>query len=190
MGKSVENSPMHSSQTPNTPIQSNMLPNGPSSHQQQHLAITDGSGDRDGPSSLYGNQSHHHQSHHNQQQQQQQQQNAGGSPSKRHPAAVNLASAADADSAGYQLSEKEQRDCKIIEQLIKSYFFIVRKSIQDSIPKAIMHFLVNYVQDNLQSELVKYLNIALSFILLSNFDFYIIANSLISGQSIVQARKD
>jgi hypothetical protein len=67
---------------------------------------------------------------------------------------VNLASAVDADSAGYQLSEKEQRDCRIIEQLIKSYYFIVRKSIQDTVPKAIMHFLVNFVQEGLQSELV------------------------------------
>lgn len=43
------------------------------------------------------------------------------------------------------------------ERLIKSYFYIVRKSIQDSVPKAIMHFLVNFVKDNLQSELVTYL---------------------------------
>jgi len=49
------------------------------------------------------------------------------------------------------------RDCKVIERLIKSYFCIVRKSIQDSVPKAVMHFLVNYVQDNLQSELVSQL---------------------------------
>jgi len=55
-----------------------------------------------------------------------------------------------------QLSDKEQRDCKIIEKLIQSYFVIVRKSIQDSVPKAIMHFLVNFVQDNLQSELVSW----------------------------------
>lgn len=43
------------------------------------------------------------------------------------------------------------------ERLIKSYFYIVRKSIQDAVPKAIMHFLVNYVKDNLQSELVTHL---------------------------------
>lgn len=31
---------------------------------------------------------------------------------------------------------------------------IVRKNILDSVPKAIMNFLVNHVKDNLQSELV------------------------------------
>ena len=55
---------------------------------------------------------------------------------------------------GRKLSEREQRDCEVIERLIKSYFYIVRKSIQDTVPKAIMHFLVNYVKDNVQSELV------------------------------------
>lgn len=47
--------------------------------------------------------------------------------------------------------------CLFSERLIKSYFYIVRKSIQDSVPKAIMHFLVNFVKDNLQSELVTHL---------------------------------
>ncbi|XP_065201827.1 dynamin-1-like protein [Planococcus citri] len=56
-----------------------------------------------------------------------------------------------------KLSEREQRDCDVIERLIKSYFYIVRKSIQDSIPKAVMHFLVNFIKDNLQSELVTHL---------------------------------
>ncbi|XP_043480680.1 dynamin-1-like protein [Leptopilina heterotoma] len=57
----------------------------------------------------------------------------------------------------FKLNDREQRDCDVIERLIKSYFYIVRKSIQDSIPKAVMHFLVNYVKDNLQSELVTHL---------------------------------
>ncbi|XP_053211532.1 dynamin-1-like protein [Panonychus citri] len=56
-----------------------------------------------------------------------------------------------------KLTSKEQRDCTVIEKLIRSYFLIVRKNIQDSVPKAIMYFLVNFVKDNLQSELVTHL---------------------------------
>jgi len=46
-------------------------------------------------------------------------------------------------------------DSDIIRKLIKSYFVIVRKSIQDSVPKAIMCFLVNFVKERIQSELVE-----------------------------------
>ena len=60
-------------------------------------------------------------------------------------------------SLSRRLSPREQRDCEVIERLIKSYFLIIRKSIQDTVPKAIMHFLVNFVKDNLQSELVTHL---------------------------------
>ncbi len=52
------------------------------------------------------------------------------------------------------MTPREIRDCEIIERLIRSYFLIIRKNIQDTVPKAIMHFLVNDVKDNLQSELV------------------------------------
>uniref|UniRef100_A0A3Q3JCY2 Dynamin-1-like protein n=1 Tax=Monopterus albus TaxID=43700 RepID=A0A3Q3JCY2_MONAL len=72
------------------------------------------------------------------------------SPHKGH--AVNLLDVPV--SVSRKLSAREQRDCEVIERLIKSYFLIVRKNIQDSVPKAVMHFLVNYVQDCLQSELV------------------------------------
>ncbi|XP_023165878.2 dynamin-1-like protein [Drosophila hydei] len=70
---------------------------------------------------------------------------------------VNLLPDVPALANPRRLTDKEQRDCDVIERLIKSYFYIVRKSIQDSVPKAIMHFLVNYVKDNLQSELVTHL---------------------------------
>ncbi|XP_038869377.1 dynamin-1-like protein [Salvelinus namaycush] len=53
-----------------------------------------------------------------------------------------------------KLSSREQRDCEVIQRLIKCYFLIVRKSIQDSVPKTVMHFLVNFVKERLQSELV------------------------------------
>ena len=71
--------------------------------------------------------------------------------------AVNLLSDIPSTTSTFKLSLKEERDCKVIEKLISSYFLIVRKNIQDSVPKAIMHFLVNYVKDNLQSELVTHL---------------------------------
>ncbi|KAI9586387.1 dynamin-1-like protein [Glossina fuscipes] len=70
---------------------------------------------------------------------------------------VNLLPDVPATQSSRRLTDKEQKDCDVIERLIKSYFYIVRKSIQDSVPKAIMHFLVNYVKDNLQSELVTHL---------------------------------
>lgn len=61
------------------------------------------------------------------------------------------------------LYEREQRDVMVIEELIKSYFRVVRQTIEDSIPKTIMHFLVNYVMEHLQSELVTNLYKAESF---------------------------
>ncbi|XP_046890721.1 dynamin-1-like protein isoform X1 [Hypomesus transpacificus] len=73
-----------------------------------------------------------------------------GSPLRGH--AVNLLDVPVPVSR--KLSAREQRDCEVIERLIKSYFLIVRKNIQDSVPKAVMHFLVNHVKDSLQSELV------------------------------------
>lgn len=71
---------------------------------------------------------------------------------------VNLLPQVPINSSSYRkLSDNEEHDCEIIERLIKCYFYIVRKSIQDTVPKAVMHFLVNYVKDNLQSELVTHL---------------------------------
>ena len=56
-------------------------------------------------------------------------------------------------SSGEGIS-RQQFDCELIEKLIRSYFVIVRKSIQDSVPKAVMHCLVNYVKDDVQQRLV------------------------------------
>ncbi|OQR71813.1 dynamin-1 protein [Tropilaelaps mercedesae] len=70
---------------------------------------------------------------------------------------VNLLPEASTTTLTRKLSPREQHDCEVIEKLIKSYFLIIRKNIQDSVPKSIMHFLVNHVKDNLQSELVTHL---------------------------------
>lgn len=44
------------------------------------------------------------------------------------------------------LTPREKRDCEIVESLIRGYFSIVRKTIQDTVPKAIMMKMVNHVR--------------------------------------------
>ena len=66
----------------------------------------------------------------------------------------NWALESEAMNPSTRMVNRQQFDCELIEKLITSYFLIVRKSIQDSIPKAVMHCLVNYVKEELQSELV------------------------------------
>lgn len=54
-----------------------------------------------------------------------------------------------------QLSEREQMECELIRRLIASYFSIVRETIRDQVPKAIMCLLVNYCKDTVQNQLVQ-----------------------------------
>merc|ERR1712165_395241 len=91
-----------------------------------------------------------HSVHFPQQQQQAEETQAAISPMKP----VNLLPEIPTQT-GRKLNDREQRDVEVIERLIKSYFYLTRKSIQDSVPKSVMHFLVNYTKDNLQSELVR-----------------------------------
>ena len=46
------------------------------------------------------------------------------------------------DSKSRKLNDREQRDCEVIERLIKSYFYLVRKMIQDSVPKVFKLYVV------------------------------------------------
>ncbi|KAF8634653.1 hypothetical protein AX15_000793 [Amanita polypyramis BW_CC] len=55
---------------------------------------------------------------------------------------------------GAQLTPREEMETNLIRSLIASYFGIVRQTIQDLIPKAIMHFLVNYTSQHVQNRLV------------------------------------
>lgn len=52
------------------------------------------------------------------------------------------------------LSEREEVEAELIRRLITSYFNIVRESVADQVPKAIMHLLVNHSKDIVQNRLV------------------------------------
>lgn len=58
---------------------------------------------------------------------------------------------------GRRLTERDNRECQVIEKLVSNYFNIVRKTIQDIVPKAIMFCLVNSIKENLQRELTEIL---------------------------------
>ncbi|NXD32188.1 DNM1 protein, partial [Spelaeornis formosus] len=53
-----------------------------------------------------------------------------------------------------QLTPKEEMETTLIRSLIGSYFGITRQTIQDLVPKAIMHLLVNFSRDSIQQRLV------------------------------------
>ncbi|GAA5898930.1 hypothetical protein JCM5296_004420 [Sporobolomyces johnsonii] len=52
------------------------------------------------------------------------------------------------------LSTREEMETNLIRALIASYFSIVRQTIQDLVPKAIMHLLVNFSRESVQNRLV------------------------------------
>ena len=55
---------------------------------------------------------------------------------------------------GVNPTHREEMETALIRSLIASYFGIVRQSIQDLVPKAIMHFLVNHTSQQVQNRLV------------------------------------
>ncbi len=52
------------------------------------------------------------------------------------------------------LTEREALETELIRRLIASYFNIVRETIADQVPKAVMHLLVNHSKDVVQNRLV------------------------------------
>lgn len=44
------------------------------------------------------------------------------------------------------LGEQETVEIAVTRLLLKSYYDIVRKNVQDLVPKAIMHFLVSHIK--------------------------------------------
>ncbi|QPG73517.1 hypothetical protein FOA43_000828 [Brettanomyces nanus] len=57
--------------------------------------------------------------------------------------------------SGEALGEREHMECELIRRLIVSYFGIIRQTIQDQVPKAIMCLLVNYTKSSIQNALVE-----------------------------------
>lgn len=67
----------------------------------------------------------------------------------------SLGSISDSIRVPGPANAKEQFETEIIRNLLTSYFDIVRKNVCDSVPKAIMYFMVNTSKDNIQSELLR-----------------------------------
>ncbi|KAH8689212.1 Dynamin central region-domain-containing protein [Talaromyces proteolyticus] len=58
------------------------------------------------------------------------------------------------DNLEPNLTEREVMETELIRRLISSYFNIVRETIADQVPKAVMHLLVNHSKDVVQNRLV------------------------------------
>lgn len=83
-----------------------------------------------------------------------------GYVNKKHPdfnpkaAAESTPLGGSSDMSKSGLSEEALKNTRILENLIHSYFYLIRKSIQDLVPKAIMFHLVNVVKDNIGNVLL------------------------------------
>ncbi|RYP44005.1 hypothetical protein DL768_009490 [Monosporascus sp. mg162] len=74
-----------------------------------------------------------------------------GDSSKLHPLSTLTSQVDNMEPA---LTEREAMETELIRALISSYFNIVRESIADQVPKAVMHLLVNHCKDVVQNRLV------------------------------------
>uniref|UniRef100_A0A803MDV8 GED domain-containing protein n=1 Tax=Chenopodium quinoa TaxID=63459 RepID=A0A803MDV8_CHEQI len=63
-------------------------------------------------------------------------------------------------------TEDELTEVLITRMLLKSYFDIVRKKVEDDVPKAIMHFLVNRIKRDLHSTFIQAIYRYFTFILI------------------------
>jgi dynamin 1-like protein len=80
----------------------------------------------------------------------------GGFVSRPHSAVEsrsNVQQPSEAEAAP-ALTEREALETELIRRLISSYFNIVRETIADQVPKAVMHLLVNHSKDVVQNRLV------------------------------------
>lgn len=52
-----------------------------------------------------------------------------------------------------KITDDEEKECKILKKFVMFYYTIFRKTVTDLVPKTIMHFLVNNVQERINSVL-------------------------------------
>ncbi|KAI1819092.1 Dynamin central region-domain-containing protein [Xylaria intraflava] len=80
---------------------------------------------------------------------------APSSRDEESPKAATFGSSAlPGDNVEPALTDREAMETELIRALISSYFNIVRESIADQVPKAVMHLLVNHCKDVVQNRLV------------------------------------
>jgi dynamin 1-like protein len=75
-------------------------------------------------------------------------------PSLPNPADISLTRQQGNENTEPALTDREAMETELIRALISSYFNIVRESIADQVPKAVMHLLVNHSKDVVQNRLV------------------------------------
>ena len=59
------------------------------------------------------------------------------------------------ENNGGPKSPRSSMEIRIIKNLITSYFNIVRKSLNDIVPKTVISFLINKTKNNAQRDLVQ-----------------------------------
>lgn len=80
---------------------------------------------------------------------------------------------------GDTMTEDERQEVEILQRLLESYFNIVRKRMQDMVPKAIIAFLVQKSKESLQSMLVSKL-----------YKPNTVAKLMVEGDETCERRKD
>lgn len=74
--------------------------------------------------------------------------------SDNHSSRKSVPSVPASIRAGDDPSNREMIETIVIKKLIQSYFLIARKNVGDTVPKSIMHFLINKSKETLYSMLV------------------------------------
>jgi len=80
-------------------------------------------------------------------------QNQGGAAPAAAAAAPSKNNMASAFASG--ASQDQRFDTELVCTLLESYFAIVKKNIRDTVPKAVMHFLVGRTAETLHNHLVQ-----------------------------------